>query len=99
MKAFLGINFIIGINKLPSLEDYRSTDKCFGNEKIQNVMTKTIHSILQNIHISNKDNVDKTDKSYKIRPVNEHLNKVFAESPSNILFENVDKHIASLQTD
>ena len=40
MKAFLGINFIMDINKLPSLEDYLSTDKCIGNEKIQNVMTR-----------------------------------------------------------
>ena len=36
MKAFLGKNFILGINKLPFLEDYWSTDKCMGNEKIQN---------------------------------------------------------------
>ena len=28
------------INKLPSLEDYWSTDKCIGNEKIQNVMAR-----------------------------------------------------------
>ena len=41
MKAFLGINFIMGINKLPSLEDYWSTDKCVENEKIQNVITRT----------------------------------------------------------
>ena len=34
MKAFLGINFIIGINKLPSLEIYWSTEKCIANEKI-----------------------------------------------------------------
>ena len=40
MKAFLGINFIMDINKLPSLEDYLSTDKCIGNEKIQNLMTR-----------------------------------------------------------
>ena len=40
MKAFLGINFIMDINKLPSLEDYLSTDKCIRNEKIQNVMTR-----------------------------------------------------------
>ena len=40
MKAFLGINFIMDINKLPSLEDYLSTDKCIGNEKIQNVTTR-----------------------------------------------------------
>ena len=49
MKAFLGINFIVGIKKLPSLEDYWSTDKCIGNEKIQNVMTRTrFQSVLQN---------------------------------------------------
>ena len=40
MKAFLGINFTMDINKLPSLEDYWSTDKCIVNEKIQNVMTR-----------------------------------------------------------
>ena len=41
MKVLLGINFIVGINKLPSLEDYWSTDKCIENEKFQNVMTRT----------------------------------------------------------
>ena len=41
MKAFLGIHFIMGMNKLPSLEDYLSTDKCIRNEQFQNVMTRT----------------------------------------------------------
>ena len=51
MKTFLGINFIMGISKLPSLEDYWSTGKCIRNEKIQNVMTRTrFLSILQNLH-------------------------------------------------
>ena len=98
MKAFLGINFIMGIDKLPSLEDYWSTDKCIGNDKIQNVMTRTrFQSILQNLHFSNDDNDDKTDKSYKIRPVIEHLNKVFAESLSNSPFQSVDKHMCKFK--
>ena len=63
IKAFLGINFIMGMNQLSSLEDYWSTDKCIGNEKIQNVKTRTrFQSILQNLHFSNNDNDDKTDK-------------------------------------
>ena len=67
MKEFLGINFIIGINKLPSLEAYWSTDKCIRNEKIQNVMTRTrFQSILQNLHFSNNDFDHKPDKLYKI---------------------------------
>ena len=79
MEAFLGINLIMGINKLPSLEDYWSTDKCTGNEKIQNIMTRArFQSILQNFHFSNNDNDDKTDKSYKIRPAIKHVSKVFA---------------------
>ena len=99
MKAFLGINFIMGINKLPSLEDYWSTNKCIGNEKIQNVMTRTrFQSILQNLHFSNNDNDDKTDKLYKIRPVIKHLlNKVFDESLSNSPFQIVDEHMCKFK--
>ena len=64
MKAFLAISFIMGINKLPSLEDYWSTGKCIRNEKTENVMTRTrLQSILQNLHFSNNDNDGKIDKS------------------------------------
>ena len=71
----------MGINKLPSSEQYWSTDKCIGNEKIQNVMTRArFQSILQNLHFSNNDNGNKADKSYKIRLLIEHLNKSFVGS-------------------
>ena len=51
-------------------------------------MTRTrFQSILQNLHFSNNNNDDKTDKSYKICPVIEHLNKLFAESLSNSPFQ------------
>ena len=84
MKAFLEKKFVMRINKLPSLEDYWSTNKCIENEKIQNVMTRTrFQFILRNFHFSNNDNDIETCKSYKIRPVIEPLNKVFAESLSN----------------
>ena len=54
-------------------------------------------SILQNLHFSNNGNDDKTDKSYKIRPVIEHLNKVFAESLSNSPFQSVDEHMCKFK--
>ena len=88
----------MGVNNLTSLAGYWLTDKCIGNEKIQNVMTRTrFQSILQNLHFSNNDNDDKTDKSYKIRPVIEHLNKVFAESMSNSPFQSVDEHMCNFK--
>ena len=54
------------------------------------------HSILQNLHYSNNNNDNKTDKSSKIRPVIEHLNEVFAESLSNSPFESVDEQMFKL---
>ena len=94
MKGFRWINFIMGINKLPSSEQYWSTDKCIGNEKIQNVMTRArFQSILQNLHFSNNDNGNKADKSYKIRLLIEHLNKSFVGSLWNSPFQNVDEHM------
>ena len=56
-----------------------------------------VQSILQNIHFSNNDNDDKTDKSYKIRPVIEHLNKAFSESLSNSPFQSIDKHMCKFK--
>ena len=67
MKAFLGINFIMGMNKLPSLKDYWSTDKCIRHEEVQNVMTRTrFQSILQNLYFSNNGNDNKTERLHKI---------------------------------
>ena len=68
--------------------------ECIGNEKIQKVMTRTrFQFILQNLQFSNNNNDDKTDRSYKIRPVIEHLNKVSAETLSNSPFQGVDEHM------
>ena len=98
MKAFFGINFIMSINKLSSLVYYWTTDKFIENEMIQNVMTRTrFQSILQNLHFSNNGNGDKTDKSYKIRPVIEHLNKVFAEILSNSPLQSADEHMCKFK--
>ena len=54
---------------------------------------------LIDLHFSNDDNHDKTDKSYKIRPVIEHLNKVFAESQSNSPFQNFNEHMPKFKVD
>ena len=98
LKAFLGLNIIMHINKLPSLEDYWPTDKYIGNEKIQNVLTRTrFQSILPNHHFSNNDNDNKTNKSSKIRLVIKHLNKVFTESLLNSPFQSVDEHMCKFK--
>ena len=75
-----------------------SADKCIGNKKIQNVMTRArFQSILQNLHFTNHNNDQKTFRSYKISPVIKHLNKVFAGSLPNSPFQSVDKNICKFK--
>ena len=40
MKAFIGINYIMGINKLPSLAEYWQVDDNVGNNGIKKVTTR-----------------------------------------------------------
>ena len=56
-------------------------------------MTRTrFQFILQNLHFSNNDNDDKTDKSYKIRPAIKHRTKCLLKF-CQMLFQSVDEHI------
>ena len=40
LKAFLGNNYLMGINKLPSVRNYREVDHYTGNDLIKNLMRK-----------------------------------------------------------
>ena len=54
ISAFLGINILMGIHKLPSMKDYWSVEEGLGNILIQNTMTRSrFLEILQNLHVAN----------------------------------------------
>ena len=58
MCAFLGINILMGIHKLPKMRDYWSVDEGLGNTLIQKTMTRDrFLEILQNLHFV--DNLQK----------------------------------------
>ena len=40
IKAFLGINFVMSINKLPTIHHYWETDTYIGNTGIRDIMTR-----------------------------------------------------------
>ena len=55
--AFLGVNLLMGINKLPAMKSYWSVDEGLGNSLIQKAMTRArFLEILQNIHFADKHN-------------------------------------------
>ena len=82
MKAFLNMNYTMGVNKLPTIHHYWESDDYNGNEEIRNVMIRErFKEILQNIHFSKNSKSNKEpDKGYKIRPLIHHFNKVCPET-------------------
>ena len=70
MKAFLGMNYMIGVNKLPTIHHHWESDDYVGNEGIRNVMTREhFKEILQNINFADNSKSNKeSDKGCKIRP-------------------------------
>ena len=51
--AFLGVNLLMGINKLPTMKSYWSVDEGLGNSLIQKAITRArFLEMLQNIHFA-----------------------------------------------
>ena len=62
LKNFLGINFVMAINKLPTIVEYWRVDNLIGNDGIQNTMIRNrFCEILQNLHFADNRKDDKTD--------------------------------------
>ena len=75
MSAFFGISVIMGINSLPSLALYWSSNPFIGNVGIQAIMTKNrFEELCQYLHFNDsslepKGGEDNFDRLYKVRPV------------------------------
>ena len=53
MKAFIGINYIMSLNNLPTINMYWDSDDFVGNEGIRNVISRQrFKDILQNLHFT-----------------------------------------------
>ena len=94
LKAFLGINFVMAINKLPTIAEYWRVDNLIGNDGIQNTMIRNrFCEILQNLHFADNRKDDKTDKAFKMRPVIDHLNLESCKVLSNDSQQSIYEHI------
>ena len=98
LKAFLGINFVMAINKLPTIAEYWRVDNLIGNDGIQNTMIRNrFCEIFQNLHFADKRKDCKTDKAFKMRPVRDHLNSKFSEVLSNDSKQSTDEHMVKFK--
>ena len=97
LKAFLGINFVMAINKLPTIAEYWRVDNLIGNDGIQNTMIRNrFCEILQNLHFADNRKDDKTGKAFKMKSVIDHLNLKFYEVLSNDSEQSIDEHMVKL---
>ena len=98
LKAFLGTNFIMAINKLPTIDEYWRVDNLVANDGIQNTMFRNcLCEILQNLHFADSRKDDKTDKAFKMRPVIDNLNSTFSEVLSNDREQRIDEHMVKFK--
>ena len=92
MRAFLGINYVMSINKLPTIKSYWECGQYVGNEGIRNIMSRSrFEDILQNLHFSDNTKDDKSDKGYKVRSLINHFNQSFSECVSGDCTQSIDE--------
>ena len=98
LKAFLGINYIMAINNLPTVAEYWRVDNLIENNVIQNTMIRNrFCEILQHLHFGNNTYDGKTDRDFKVRPAIGHLNKKFAKVLSNDKKKTMDGHMVKFK--
>ena len=98
MKAFLGINYFMTINKLPTIKSYWECGEYVGNPGIRNVMARTrFEQILRNLHFADNQKDEKIDKAYKVRSIIKHLNDSFSSCVSNDSTQSVDEHMVKFR--
>ena len=98
LKAFLGINFVVEINKLPMITEYWRVGNLISNDSNQNTMIRNLScEILQNLHFADNRKDDKTGKDFKMRPVIDNLNSKFSEVLTNDNEQSIDKHMVKFK--
>ena len=94
LKAFLGINIFMALNKLPTIAECWRVDNLIGNDGIQNRKIRNCFcEILQSLHFIDNRKRNKTDKAFKMGPVTDHLNSKFFEMLLNDSEQSIDEHM------
>ena len=98
IRAFLAINYIMSISKLPNVKCYWSVDSYLSNDGVRKAMTRNrFMNILQNLHFTDNQTADKSDKAYKMRIVINHLNKAFQDAISDAERQSVDEYMTKFK--
>ena len=99
IRIFLGINYNMSISKLPNVKCYKSVDSFLSNDDVRNAMARNrFMNILQNLHFTDNQTADKSDKAYKMRIVINHLSKAFQDARSDAERQSIDKYMTKFKS-
>lgn len=97
-KAYMGLIIRMTLVKLPNIRLYWSTDNTFRQAQVADVMTRNrFEEITSNLHFSDNEQDDKTDRAYKIRPIINHLNKAMPEAYTYSKKLSIDEHMVKFK--
>lgn len=83
LRAYVGMNILMGVNSLPTANMYWSKDTYIGNVGISGIMTcNRYQKINQYFHVSDRETEParghaRYDRLYKVRPTLDHVSETF----------------------
>lgn len=95
LKAFLGLNLVMGYHILPNLRDCWSTSPDLRVPYVSSVMPRNrFEEIRIALHFSDNQNNDpKKDRACKVRPLITHLNECFQAAREPSKYQSIDEHM------
>ena len=99
MRAFFGMQIVMGYHTLPSIRDYWSCDPTLGVPFISNIMPlKRFEELRAYLHFNNNEkmkpmNDPNHDRAFKVRPVLNHFNLCFINGMSATAEQSIDEHM------
>ena len=99
MRAFFGMQIVMGNHTLPSIRDYWSCDPTLGVPFISNIMPlKRFEELRAYLHFNNNEkmkpmNDPNHDRAFKVRPVLNHFNLCFINGMYATAEQSIDEHM------
>ena len=103
LRAFIGLNYIMGYHKVPSLRSFWDSSPSLSVPFIANVMTRErFKEILSNLHFSNNNEAlpkdhPNHDRAFKVRWLIDYLNERFLQSVDPEANQSVDEHMGKFK--
>ncbi|KAJ2952354.1 hypothetical protein O0L34_g4640 [Tuta absoluta] len=97
IKAYIGMLILMGIHKLPCIEDYWSSDPALGVPEIAETMTlQRFQKISKYLHVNDNEKMPRRgeenfDKLYKIRTLLDQINQKCQNNANNTKSQSIDE--------